>query len=328
LLAIAVATGFIWRHLVQREAEIHERAGLLMGTFVSLRAAGPKGPAALDAGMAEIARLEALLSYNLAGSDVRRLNEAAGRGPVPVSPETYEILDFALRMSGLSGGAFDVTIAPLVDAWGFRPDVENQSVPSSAEIEAARAKVGYQRLRLYPEARQAELLAPGMAVDLGAIAKGFANDRVAEVIRRAGVTSALIDIGGSVSAVGVRPDGKPWRIGLQDPRETDELIGILPLTDRNVSTSGDYQRFFEVQGRRYHHLLDPATGMPAEKMIAIVVVAASGMESDALSTAAYVLGPQAGLTLVRQLGAEAVMVANDGQIHVTGGLQPLLELPK
>jgi len=328
LVLVFLTFGLFYRYQVQRESAIHERSGLVMGTFVSLRAAGPRAPVALDAALDELDRVERLFSYNIPGSDVSRLNDAAGRGPVDLDAETILVLTAAQRIAELSGGAFDATVAPLVDAWGFRPDVEEQQVPTSGDLAAALARVDYRRLRVDTATNQAELLDAGMAVDLGGIAKGYAVDRVAAVLRDHGVTSALIDVGGNVYGLGLRPDGQPWRIGLQHPRDTTELLGIMPLTERSIATSGDYQRFFVQDGETYHHVIDPHTGWPATAMISIAIVAPTGMEADAVSTAAFVLGPQDGLALVRSLGFEAVMYTNDGQVQVTGGLQPLLEAPR
>lgn len=330
LLAIALVAGaFFWWQAARAAARMYERAGLQLGTFIQLRAAGKRAPAALDAAMAEIDRLEALLSYSVPGSDVSKLNAAAGTGRVKLSSDTMAVLAAALQIAELSAGRFDPTVGPLVDAWGFRPDVEVQTVPTAEAVASALALVDYRKLKLYPETGEAELLMPGMSVDLGAIAKGYVVDRVAAVLREAGVTSAVLDVGGNVFALGVRPEqGTAWRVGLQHPRETDQLLGVIPLTERSVATSGDYQRFFEVGGQRYHHLIDPTTGYPASGIASISIVAPTGMQADAVSTAAFVLGPEAGLVLVRQLELEAVMYTDDGQVQVTGGLQPLFEAPR
>ncbi len=328
LLAAALAAGaFLWWRSVRDATTMHERAGLQLGTFIQLRAAGRKAPAALDAAMAEIDRLEALFSYNLAGSDVGRLNAAAGSGRVSVDPQTMAVLAAARQMAELSDGSFDPTIGPLVDIWGFRPYSEQQTVPDAADIAAILDLVDYRKLVLYPESNEAELLSPGMSVDLGSIAKGYVVDRVAQILCDGGVVSAVLDIGGNIYALGLNQEGTSWRVGLQHPRQTDQLLGVIPLTDHSVATSGDYQRYFEAGGERYHHLLDPKTGYPADGIVSISIVAATGMQADAVSTAAFVLGPEAGLVLVRQLGLEAVMYTDDGQVQVTGGLQALFEGP-
>lgn len=325
VLCLAAAGGWWWS--AQAAAKMHERQGLQLGTFISLRAAGRTAPDALDAAMAEINRLEALFSYSVATSDVARLNAAAGQGRVQLAPETITVLVAAQRMAEISQGRFDVTIAPLVDLWGFRPDVV-QSVPAASEIVEALKLVDYRQLAVYPASNEAELLRAGMRVDLGAIAKGYVVDRVAAVLREHGVVSAVLDVGGNVYALGLRPEGSAWRVGLQHPRTTDQLLGVLPMTDRSVATSGDYQRFFVVGEDRYHHLLDPTTGYPSAGIASISIVAPTGLEADAVSTAAFVLGREAGMALVRSLGLEAVMYTEDGQLELTGGLQALFEAPR
>lgn len=327
LLLLALGAGGGWWWTARAAATLHERQGLQLGTFISLRAAGRAAPAALDAAMAEIDRLEALFSYSLPDSDVSKLNAAAGQGRVVLAPETIAVLVAAQRMAELSQGCFDVTVAPLVDLWGFRPD-SVPAVPDAASIANALSLVDYRRLVVDPATNQAELLLPGMSIDLGAIAKGYVVDRVAAVLRSHGVESAVLDIGGNVYALGLRPDGMAWRVGLQHPRESDQLLGVLPLTERSVATSGDYQRFFVADGERYHHLLDPRTGYPAVDVVSISIVAPTGMEADAVSTAAFVLGPQAGMALVRSLGLDAVLFTEDGQLELTGPLQALFEAPR
>jgi thiamine biosynthesis lipoprotein len=315
-----------WRLGVSRQARMHEQSALLMGTFVRLQAAGPRAPAALELAMAELERLDALWDYGLATSDVGRLNVSAGGGAVNLHPDTVAVLEVAQRYTEASGGAFDVTVGPLVDLWGFRPD-GLQVVPAEASIAAARDLVGWADLRLDPAAGTAELLRPGMRVDLGGVGKGFAVDRAVQILRAGGVKSGLVDVGGNVYALGRRPDGKAWRVGIQHPRQPDGLLGVIPLVDASVATSGDYQRFFEVGGRRYHHLLDPATGRPAEGLAAVSIVASTGAEADAASTAAFVLGLEEGLRFVGRQGLEAVFCTVGGQVEVTSGLKPSFEAP-
>ena len=323
--AVVVATVFAVSRVSRRDSQIHQRSGLLMGTFVTLKAAGSKAPAALDAAMAELARLERLLSYNDPASEVSKLNASAGGPPVELDPEVIAILEDAQRFSRLSGGKFDVTSAPLVDLWGFRPEVAQRNTPAPADIARALLLVDYAELVVSAADRTAQLRRPGMRVDLGGIAKGHAVDRVVAILREHGVRAAIVDVGGNVHALGTRPNGTPWRVGIQHPRDTQALLGVLSLTKDGVATSGDYQRFFEVDGRRYHHILDPHTGYPAETMAAISIVASSGRQADGASTAAFLLGPVAGLDLVAELGLEAILVNLDGEVEVTAGLRPLFE---
>jgi thiamine biosynthesis lipoprotein len=323
-LVVLLAAPGAWRWYVSRQSRIYERSALAMGTFINLRAVGPHAPAGLRAAMAEIERLDALFAYDAVGSEVYRLNAAAGQGAVALAPDTIAILEVALRYAEASGGRFDPTIGPLVDAWGFRPDAE-PAVPNPQTLQAALAKVNYRDLRVDAASGTAELLRPGMAVDLGGIAKGYAVDLAVKALSSAGVRSAILDVGGNIYALGLGPDGEQWRVGLQHPRKNEDLMGMLPLTDTSVATSGDYQRSFEEGGRLYHHLLDPLTGYPAEGLFAISVVSASGVDGDAASTTAFVLGPDAALAFAESMGLEAVMYTADGRIKMTPGLEGRFE---
>lgn len=319
-VALSGVAVLAWRLAVSGRTRVHERSALAMGTYVNLRAAGPRAPAALDSAMAEIGRLDVMFSYHAPEGDVWRLNRAAGQGPVAVSEETVELLELALHYADVSGGRFDPTVGPLVDVWGFRPDRE-PAVPGPAELEDALARVGYRDLRVNREAGTAELLRPGMAVDLGGIAKGYVIDRIVGILRAGGVESAILDVGGNVYALGPRPDGRAWRVGLQHPRDDGALLGILPLTDASIATSGDYQRFFTSGEQRYHHIIDPAGGYPGTGVAAISIVARSAVEGDAVSTAAFLFGPDGALEFVRSLGLEAILYTAGGRLEVTPGLE-------
>jgi thiamine biosynthesis lipoprotein len=322
LVAVLVAGGLGARVIGARQQFVyHERSSLAMGTFVAMRAAGPRAPAALDEAMAEIHRLDRLFDYGGAESDVGRLNLAAGGGPIAVQQETIVVLERALDYARASGGAFDPTVGPLVDVWGFRPDTERR-VPDNASIASALALVDYRLVRIDKASGTAELTRAGMRVDLGGIAKGYAADRAADVLVRAGITSAILDIGGNVYVLGLRDGAHRWRVGLQHPRQTDAMFGVLSLTGHSVATSGDYQRFFEADGERYHHVLDPRTGQPARGLIAASIVAETGLDADAASTAVFVLGLEPGLQLLESMGLEAVLFTEELRIVVTEGLRP------
>jgi thiamine biosynthesis lipoprotein len=287
-----------------------------MGTGIGLEAFGPNAREALEAAGREAKRLEGLFSRFLAGSDVWRLNHAAGGARVSVSPETFSVLRRAREFSRATGGCFDVTVAPLSSLWDYR----RAAVPEEDEVERARRLTDWRALELRSLRRSARLR-PGQAVDLGGIAKGFAGDALMGVFRRHGVRSALVNFGGGVSALGARPDGAPWRVGVRHPREGG-LAGALWVTECAVVTSGDYERCFFAGGRRYHHLIDPRTGYPADSgLISVTVVADSGITADALSTAAFIAGPDEGLRLIgRVKGAGAVLIDGRMRAFVTRNL--------
>jgi thiamine biosynthesis lipoprotein len=293
-----------------------------MGTVMAHRLFGGRAEEALQAVQAEAVRLEGLLSRFIPESDVGRLNRSAGAGPERVSDETYEVLARAAAFSQHCPGLFDVTVGPLIDLWRGRG--ESREPPDGAAIRRALSLVDHVCLELSPRERTARLKKPGQSVDLGGIGKGFAADRFLEVFRRYGVTSAFTNLGGNVAALGAKPDGYPWRVGIRHPRKDGELIGAVSVADRSVVTSGDYQRcFIGSDGKRYHHILDPVTGYPAESgLVSVTVVAESSMDADALSTVLFVAGREKGLALLKEYpGTDAVLVDGDLRVTITAGLK-------
>jgi len=309
---------------------IYEHTGFAMGTVAELKVVArdaPDAESALAAAMAELARLEGLTTVHTDSSEVARLSRSAGGTPVPVSVDLDRILSTARQVAEAAGGAFDPTAGPLVRAWGF-PD--SPALPDSFEIARAVTLVGWERCTRGEEGWS--LATAGMSLDLGGIAKGYAVDRAAD--RLAAVTGAcLVNVGGDLAVRGSRPGRPGWIIGIQDPREPSRLFLELQLPgDRAVATSGDYQRFFEVDGERYHHILDPRTGRPARGLRSATVVAPSCELADAWATAAFVLGPVEGLAaLEANPDLEGVLVeegANgDLVLHRTSGL-PALEVAR
>lgn len=288
------------------------RTSFLLDTTVSLTLY--EGDAALlDGCMERIARYEALFSRTAQGSDVDRINRSAGE-PVTVSDETAALLRLALDVGALSDGALDITVAPLVELWGFGQD---PAVPDPAAVEEALSRVGYDRLVL--EGNTVRLPA-GMAVDLGAVAKGYIADRLRDYLLQNGCRSAVIDLGGNILTVGDK-QGEPFAIGIADPLARERLLCTIPVCDGAVVTSGSYQRYFEQDGRRYHHLLDPDTGYPAENgLLSVTVLCGEAARADALSTACFVLGPARGKELAETLpGVEALFVLADGTRQYTSG---------
>jgi thiamine biosynthesis lipoprotein len=299
-----------------------ERIDLLMGTVVTQKVYGWHAAEASNRVLDELLRLERLLSAFLPESDVSRVNASAGLGPTVVSPETFEIFETGGRISEMSQGAFDITTGPLTRLWSVTAD--SPRVPPHEAIKGALGLVGYHHVRLDRGRLTCFLPAKGQAIDLGGIAKGYAADRAVQIYRELGVKSALIDIGGNVSAVGGRPGGEPWVIGVQDPRaKRGDIIGTLNLKDASAVTSGGYERGFSADGVWYDHIIDPRSGYPSRSDVAgVTVVADQSIVADALSTAVFVLGSEQGMGLVEQSGTQAVVVKNDGSVMVTEGLRP------
>jgi thiamine biosynthesis lipoprotein len=293
-----------------------------------------RGQQALDLAFAAFERIDhAAGRFQKAGndlpdandvSDVVKINQNAGNKPVQVSVDTQKIIQRANYFAALCGGAFDITIGPVMDLWGFGHG--SQLVPADEQLSQALTLVDYQKVQVDPVQKTVFLSLPGMVMDLGGVAKGYATDEAVEALKEAGIRHAIINAGGNVYALGTKPDGSPWRVGVQDPRNTQEIIAVLAVSDRAVVSSGDYQRFFEQDGNRYHHILDPATGKPAGQVMQTTVVTDSAMDADILSTTLFVLGPQNGLDFVQGLPTtEAIFVGLDKQINYTEGLSAQLE---
>lgn len=276
---------------------------------------------AAAAARAEIDRLELLLSRTDPDSQLSRFNQAAGSGEmVPLDIGLLWLLDFSRQLSLELGAYFDVTIAPLMDAWGFGG--QRQQVPSPEQLAAALPLVNSQELTLDLEQGLARLNQSGMGVDLGAVAKGFAAGQAEAALRGAGSSSALLDLGGNITAVGRKPDGQPWQVAVRDPADGSRFLGVLALTDLTASTSGGYERYFEQDGRRYHHLLDPASGYPADSgLLSATVIAADPLLADALSTALFVAGEQEALACQGQRqDFELILCTEDGRVILSAGL--------
>jgi thiamine biosynthesis lipoprotein len=269
-----------------------------MGTEITHKAFGRHSSAALQAAQNEAQRLERLLSRFLPDSDIGRMNRSSGIRCEKISPETCEILLCAIKLSVMSQGLFDITAGPLIDLWDYKHAVKP---PLNSRIEHVLPLVNYSDLELDAVQKTAELNKRGQSVDLGGIGKGYASDRFMEIFREFGVTSAFSNIGGNVSTLGNKPGGSPWRVGIRHPRQAG-LLGAVEVTGKAVVTSGDYERcFFDRNGRRFHHILNPTTGYPAESgLISVTVVTASAMTADALSTAVFVAGPEKELTLLEK----------------------------
>lgn len=309
-----------------------------MDTTMTVTLYGKGGADALTAVQQEVFRLDALFSRTKPGSDVSRLNANAGALPqgVEIDQDTGDLLSKAASIGEMTDGALDVTIAPVMDAWGFGAASSFQEsefrVPTQAELDKLLPLVDSGKLHLDGHAlgRLAWLDEPGMAVDLGAVAKGYTADKVRDLLLEAGVTSALLDLGGNVTVMGTKADGGPWRVGIKDPAAPASSYCILSLSDQTASTSGGYERNFVENGITYHHIIDPHTGYPAESgLLAVTAVSADGTLADALSTACFVLGVDKALDLWRDQGEakgfDLVLVGTGGHVWITEGLEPGLD---
>ncbi len=308
--------------LTRGRSEKLTRTEILMDTIVesTVFAGDPSvGQSALDEAYLEMARLEGMLSRHRATSEIALINRASGMGPVAVSLETLLLIDQALEFGELTEGAFDITVAPLLKLWQFAEG--GGKIPPEESLRAALEHVDFRAVAVDRATRSVALRQRGAEIDLGGIAKGFIVDRAVDVLRRAGITSASVDAGGDIRLLGSRPDGRPWRIGVRHPREQRGIIAVLELENTAVVTSGDYERYFLLDGVRYHHILDPVTGRPAGGLASVTVVAPEATTADALSTAVFVLGRERGLSLIESLpGTEALLVTGDLEVVYSSGL--------
>ena len=293
-----------------------------MSTVMTHKAFGKHAEESLKAVRNEAVRLEELLSRFIPGSEISNINRSAGIKCERLSSDTYEVLSRAIEFSRYCQGLFDVTIGPLVTLWNNGKDTCKP--PEDSKIRQVLPLVDYTGLLLDPGKKTAGLQRIGQSIDLGGIGKGFAGDKFLEVFKKYGVSSAFTNIGGNVVALGTKPDGSPWRVGIRHPRQENSLIGFVSVADKAVVTSGDYQRYFiGSNGKRYHHIIDPSTGYPAESgLISVTIVADSSMDADALSTILFAAGMEKGLSLLERLnGTEAIIIDTDLQVHITAGLK-------
>lgn len=263
---------------------------------------------------AEIKRVDSLLDRGNEESEIYKINSEKSAA---VSAETADLIRTAVDISERTGGAFDITTAPVSDLWGFYGG--SFRVPSDGEIQSALEGVGYEKIRIDENTVS---VPESTSIDLGGIGKGYASDRAAEILRENGVASAILSLGGNVYALGKRPDGGGWTVGITDPADESGLIGTVNVSDKAVVTSGGYRRYFERDGKTYHHIIDPKTGKSAQSgLSSVTVISENGALADGLSTALFVMGLDDGIELWRESGGfEAVFADDSGQIYITGGI--------
>ena len=280
----------------------------------------PSAVAAFEQVFREFDRLEALLSIWKPGSDVVRINDAAGKAPVVVSADTLTVLEAAAQASEWTGGKFDITFGTLAGLWKFDHD-QDSTIPSQHAIAAHLPLIDYRFVKVDRAARTASVTTAGTRIHLGGIGKGYAVDRAAVILRARGLSDFLIQSGGDLYVAGLN-NGAPWKLGIADPRGTGgQTFATVELSNGTLSTSGDYERFFITDGVRYHHLIDPDSGRPATATRSVTIVADSAMLADVLSTGVFIMGPEAGMALLERLPqVEGVIVSSSNQVLVSSGL--------
>jgi FAD:protein FMN transferase len=308
-------------HSAAVQAEWVYREEAIMGTRCSVELWATdraEGDVAIEAVFADMRRIDALMSTYKPDSEVSRVNAGAGKAPVAVTAELFALLETAQQYSALSSGAFDVTYASV----GYLYDYREHKHPDGKAIAAALPGVDYRALKLDRVKRTVAFGKPGMRIDLGGIAKGHAVDRGIQILKERGLTHAMVNAGGDTRVVGDR-FGKPWIVGIRHPDRKDEIVLRMPLEDAAFSTSGDYERFFDEGGVRYHHILNPKTGTSPHEVRSVTVIASNATRTDGLTKTVFILGAKAGLEFINSLpDADAIVIAADGKVSYSKGLQP------
>jgi thiamine biosynthesis lipoprotein len=277
-----------------------------------------RGQAAIDAVFTEFRRIDALMSTYKPESELSRVNATAATASVRVSRELYDLLATSIEYSKLTGGAFDVTYASVGYLYDYRARVH----PDAEAIAAALPGIDYRHIELDPETHSVRFRQPGVRIDLGGIAKGHAVDRGIAVLQALGIDRAMVNAGGDTRIIGDRL-GRPWVVGIRHPDDEHKVVLRIPLTDTAMSTSGDYERYFEEDGVRYHHILDPRTGRSAAKLRSVTIIAATATRTDALTKSVFVMGAEDGIRFIDTLGdVDAIAVTPEGKVLYSKGLTP------
>ncbi|NLK20844.1 MAG: FAD:protein FMN transferase [Epulopiscium sp.] len=281
-----------------------------------------KARQAIEESINRVAEIEKKMTVNKKISEVISINKNAGEKSVVVSPDTFFVISEAKKYSELSQGAFDLTIEPIVKLWGI--GTNHAKIPKKEEINSLLSLVNYKDVKLNKTTYNVGLSKKGQAIDLGAIAKGYAGDEIKRVLEEQGIHTAFINLGGNVVTIGTKLDGGHWKIGIQNPLdERGKHIAVVEVKDETVVTSGNYERYFIEDGKRYHHIINPKNGYPAEAgIISSTIVTKSSIDADALSTSVYVLGLEKGMKLIKDLDdVECVIITEDNKVYITSGLK-------
>jgi len=356
LFAVCCLLSTIFACSPQKE-KVYRKNRILMDTTVTISVvsgSGDKAEKAIDKAFGEIEKLDRLLNFFSDSSEVSEINRNAGLKAVVVSPETFAVLEKAVYASGKTNGAFDVTIGSVTTLWDFHKRVK----PEDKQIKERLPLINYKKIILNKKSSSVYLKKKGMLIDLGGIAKGYAADKAVEELKREGIKSGLVSISGDIKAFGLKPDLKPWKVGIRNPRAippspypspargesrklsglmgggkgegekgfSDEIMATIEMTDMAISTSGDYERYFIIEGKRYHHILNPKTGYPVDECRSVSIIAKYGAVTDPFSTGIFILGAERGIKLLEEMGIDGIIVDKNGKIHTTPNLRGKLEI--
>lgn len=304
-----------------------EETKFLLGTICTVTIYDHQSQAVLDKVFDRIKEIDDKMSANKDGSEIDLVAKAAGKNYIKVSDDTFYVIEKGKYYSEKSGGVFDISIGPLVKLWGIGTD--NARVPSKEEIDVKKSLVNYKDILLNEKEKSVMLKKEGMMLDLGGIAKGYAADEAARILKENNVKHAIINLGGNVVALNGNINGKPWNIGIQDPFNTRGAVAAsIAVTNKTVVTSGIYERYFEVNGVRYHHILDPFTGYPMESGLAsVTIVTDSSIDADAMTKKLFYSGAEKGLDLLKSTpGVDAVFITKDKKVFATEGIKSSLKI--
>jgi thiamine biosynthesis lipoprotein len=323
MLSIFILIFLKWKSTNSKETiEPISKSDFCLGTVVEIKIYDKASEDTLTDVFNILKRIENRMSLNLENSEICKINKSAGKEEVKVSPETFSVIKRSIYYSSRSNGLFDISIGPLVKLWGIGSD--NARLPSPNEISSTIKKIGYKNIILDEANHSVKLAKEGMMLDLGAIAKGYAADEIAKYLKSKNIQNAIINLGGNVYAMGSNPNSKPWNIGIQNPIDSrGNNIGAIHVRNKTVVTSGVYERYFEKDGKRYHHILNPFTGYPADNsLISVSIVADKSIDADGLSTTTFSMGLKDGSKLIESLdGVDALFITKDNNVYITSGLK-------
>lgn len=332
LVALVLPVVMIAGAWIGRVDSSYKQQANIMGTVFTITIEGPGNhKEAAETAFDEIRRLDRLLSTYKPDSEISEVNRRAAQEPVAVGADFLNVLAASRVYYELSDGAFDPTIRPLMQVW--KEARQENRLPTEDQLRKAAALVDFSKVNVDPSSHTVRFLQEGMSLDFGGIAKGYAADRAIDILKAHGVTRAIIDAGGNFYALGTPVDKPQWEAGIRHPLRHEEVIMRFPISDKGVATSGSYERFFEIGGKKYSHIINPRTGWPVEGMLSATVVADNAMAADALSTSTFVLGPKNGMNLIEKLpNVEGVLITHETgspenfDISVSPGLKGKLEL--
>jgi len=321
VISLAIASITLLSGCGKNNDEPISKTEILLDTPCEITIYDKVSASVLDKGFEKLKEIDTKMNANTETSEIAQINKNAGKAYVKVSDNTFYVIKEGKKYGEITKGKFDISIGPLVKLWGINTD--HAKVPTDTELKEKLALVNYNDILLKEETKEVMLKNSGMELDLGGIAKGYAGDAVAEVLKENGVNHAVINLGGNIITVGSKPDSSKWRIGVQNPNsERGESLGVVEVTDKAVVTSGVYERFFVKDGKKYHHIFDTATGFPVDNnLVSVSVIVDKSIDGDTYAKA-FCMGLEEGLAFIEsQNGVEAVFVTKDSKVYRTSGLK-------